>query len=137
MLIQDDSFMTSLQAHGGRATEKVMRTEAGKMGYGGNAAPRYLFYRANAALRSKEDELWLPKWNAFWVYMERLRKVSNFYTYVVGDADGVFKYAFVGMYPAVEVIKVAGRPVCSTDMGHSKHDVFEGMNATGLFQDGK
>jgi hypothetical protein len=136
MLIQDDSFMTSLHAHGGRATEKVMRAEAGKMGYGGNAAPRDLFYRANSALRCKEDELWLTKWNAFWVYMQRLREVSNVYTHVVGTAEGVFKYAFVCMYPAVEVIKVAGRPVCSTDMGHSKHDLFEGMNATGLFQDG-
>jgi hypothetical protein len=136
MLVRDDCFMTSLQAHGGRASEKVMRSEAGKMGYGGDAATRDVFYRANKAIRCAEDALWQPKWKAFALYMKRLREVSNVYTHVVGDAEGTFKYAFVCMYPAVEVIKTTGRPVCSTDMGHSKHDLFEGMNATGLFQDG-
>ena len=47
------------------------------------------------------------------------------------DGQGVFKGVFVLMYPAYAVIKAIGRPVCSTDMGHFKHDVFDGTNATG------
>ena len=47
------------------------------------------------------------------------------------DNNGVFKSAFVVHYAAVDVIKAHGRPVCSTDFGHFKHDYFEGLNATG------
>ncbi len=53
MLVKDDSFIASLQAHGGRASEK--------MGYGGDAATRDVFYRANKAIRGAEEELWEPK----------------------------------------------------------------------------
>ncbi len=48
------------------------------------------------------------------------------------DTNGVFKSAFVVHCAAVEVINSHGRPVCSTDFGHFKHDYFDGLNATGI-----
>ncbi len=36
-------------------------------------------------------------------------------------------------YAAVAVVREHGKPVCSTDFGHFKHDYFDGLNATGLF----
>jgi hypothetical protein len=54
----------------------------------------------------------------------------NLFTKV--DNNGVFKSAFVVHYAAVDAIKAHGRPVCSTDFGHFKHDNFEGLKATGL-----
>ncbi len=48
------------------------------------------------------------------------------------DINGVFKSAFVVHCAAVDVINAHGRPVCSTDFGHFKHDYFDGLNATGL-----
>jgi hypothetical protein len=47
------------------------------------------------------------------------------------DQNGVFKSAFVVHYAAVDVVNAHGRPVCSTDFGHFKHDYFDGLNATG------
>ena len=47
------------------------------------------------------------------------------------DNNGVFKSAFVVHCAAVDVINAHGRPVCSTDFGHFKHDYFDGLNATG------
>ncbi len=51
--------------------------------------------------------------------------------FVQVNNDGVFQAAFVIHLAAVEVIKAYGRPVCSTDMGHFKHDLFDGLNCTG------
>jgi hypothetical protein len=51
------------------------------------------------------------------------------------DNNGVFKSAFVVHYAAVDVVKAHGRPVCSTDFGHFKHDYFDGLNATGSYID--
>ena len=47
------------------------------------------------------------------------------------DAEGVFESAFVVHLAAITVIREYGRPVCSTDMGHFKHDLFDGINCTG------
>ncbi len=51
--------------------------------------------------------------------------------FVQVDNDGVFEAAFVIHLAAIEVIKASGHPVCSTDMGHFKHDLFDGLNCTG------
>jgi hypothetical protein len=53
--------------------------------------------------------------------------------FVQVDIDGVFEAAFVIHLGAIEVLKASGRPVCSTDMGHFKHDLFDGLNCTGTF----
>ncbi len=50
-LLSSESFERSIRAHGGRATEKVLRPEAGKLGFGGDAATADLFWRANARIR--------------------------------------------------------------------------------------
>jgi hypothetical protein len=52
------------------------------------------------------------------------------------EADGMFKSAFVAFRAVHEAIKLNARPVCSTDFGHMKHELFAGLNATGLFQMG-
>ncbi len=43
----------------------------------------------------------------------------------------MFQAAFAINLSAFAVLKVHGRPVCSTDMGHFKHDFFDGLNCTG------
>ncbi len=48
MLYRNPGFVATLIAHGGRATEKVMRAEAAKLGVGGDAASSDVFWRANA-----------------------------------------------------------------------------------------
>ena len=130
-LLSSESFVQSIRAHGGRASEKVLRAEAGKLGFGGDAATPDLFWRANARIRGEENGQSDSKWRAFPLYMQRLAVISNVYARTWLDGQGVFKGVFVLMYPAYAVIKAIGRPVCSTDMGHFKHDVFDGTNATG------
>jgi hypothetical protein len=43
MLLRNPGFVATLFAHGGKATEQVMRAEAAKLGYGGDAASSDLF----------------------------------------------------------------------------------------------
>jgi hypothetical protein len=47
----------------------------------------------------------------------------------VGE-DGIFQSEFAINLSAFAVLKVHGRPVCSTDMGHFKHDFFDGLSCT-------
>ena len=71
MLLRDPGFVTTLQAHGGKATEteRVMRAEAAKLGFGGDAATPDVFWRANASLRSVDNHLWDAKWSALSSYL--------------------------------------------------------------------
>ena len=130
-LLASESFVQSIKAHGGRASEKVLRAEAGKLGFGGDAATADLFWRANRRIRGEENGLSDAKWRAFPLHMQTLADTSNVYCRTWLNGKGVFEGVFMLMYPAFEVIKAIGRPVCSTDMGHFKHDVFDGTNATG------
>jgi hypothetical protein len=132
-LLSSESFVRSIRAHGGRASEKVLRAEAGKLGLGGDAATADLFWRANARIRGEENGQSDNKWRAFPLYMQRLASTSDVFCKTWLDGHGVFKGAFILMYPAYAVIKAIGRPVCSTDMGHFKNDIFEGTNATGSY----
>ena len=40
------------------------------------------------------------------------------------------RYAFIAFGGAAEFLRVAGRPVGSTDFGHHKHVLFDGLNGT-------
>ncbi len=131
MLLRDPGFVTTLQAHGGKATEHVMRAEAAKLGFGGDAATPDVFWRANASLRSIDNHLWDAKWRTLSSYLVQLREGSSCYTHWKTTADNTFKYYFVAFYSVRDVLQTNGRPVCSTDMGHFKHQLFEGMNVTG------
>ena len=74
----------------------------------------------------------LPLYVSFFTSTEVL--VLQIYFNLIGQVDnnGVFKSVFVVHYAAVAVVREHGRPVCSTDFGHFKHDYFDGLNATGL-----
>ena len=69
MLLRDPGFVATLQAHGGKATEHVMRAEAAKLGFGDDAATPDVFWRANASLRSIDNHLWDAKWSALSSYL--------------------------------------------------------------------
>ncbi len=110
------------------------------------------------SVRGSDIGCGVEKWNALYPYLQRLQidgdcftlhkvlplhvssftstKVLVFVIYfnliVQVDSNGVFKSVFVVHYAAVAVVREHGRPVCSTDFGHFKHDYFDGMNATGL-----
>ena len=57
MLLRNPGFVATLVAHGGKATEQVMRAEAAKLGYGGDAASSDVFWRANAKVRDTDKNL--------------------------------------------------------------------------------
>jgi hypothetical protein len=133
MLFNDPGFVSTLVAHGGKATEHVMRAEAGKLGYGGEAASSDVFWRANARVRNMDNNLWEEKWAALPTYLTQLREDSAAYTHWKNNTDNSFSYYFVAFYTVRDVLQLHGRPVSSTDMGHFKHDLFDGMNATGLY----
>ena len=44
------------------------------------------------------------------------------------------RYAFIAFGAAAQFLRVAGRPVGSTDFGHHKHVFFDGLNGTCLGQ---
>jgi hypothetical protein len=48
MLMSDASFSGTVSNHGGKGLVSVLRKEAGKLGYGGNAARSDVFWRVNA-----------------------------------------------------------------------------------------
>ena len=97
-LLSSESFAQSIRAHGGRASEKVLRAEAGKLGFGGDAATADLFWRANARIRGEENGHSDSKWRAFPLYMQRLAAISNVYARTWLDGQGVFKGVFVLMH---------------------------------------
>jgi hypothetical protein len=68
------------------------------------------------------------------MYLMKLKEGSAAYTYWLSNASNTFNKYFVAFYPVRDVLLVQlhGRPVCSTDMGHFKHQLFDGMNATGI-----
>ena len=132
MLLRNPGFVATLVAHGGKATEQVMRAEAAKLGYGGDAASSDVFWRANAKVRDTDKNLWEAKWSALPKYLTKLRECSASYTYWNSNRDRTFKKYFVAFYPVRDVLQLHGRPVCSTDFGHFKHQLFDGMNATGI-----
>jgi hypothetical protein len=131
MLYRNPGFVATLVAHGGRATEKVMRAEAAKLGLGGDAASADVFWRANAGVRNIDNNLWEAKWSALPKYLLTLRDGNAAYTYWNSNSNKTFNKYFVAFYPVRDVLLYHGRPVCSTDMGHFKHQLFDGMNATG------
>jgi hypothetical protein len=130
MLLRNPGFVATLVAHGGKATEQVMRAEAAKLGYGGDAASSDLFWRANAKVWDTDNNLWEAKWSALPKYLTKLREGSASYTYWYTGTVTV-RY-FVAFYPVRDVLQLHGRPVCSTDFGHFKHQLFDSTNATGM-----
>jgi hypothetical protein len=66
------------------------------------------------------------------MYLTKLREGSAAYTYWNSNGNKIFQKYFVAFYPVRDVLQLHGRPVCSTDMGHFKHQLFDGMNATGM-----
>jgi hypothetical protein len=108
-----------------------MRAEAAKLGLGGDAASADVFWRANAGVRNLDNNLWEAKWSALPKYLLTLRDGNAAYTYWNSNSNKTFNKYFVAFYPVRDVLLYHGRPVCSTDMGHFKHQLFDGMNATG------
>jgi len=135
LLTSSASFAASVSAAGGKANKKVLAAEAAKAGLGGVAADSELLWRAQRALRKQANAAWDAQWAELPRYLERLRergaKVALDY-----DDEGTFLRAFVAFTSVYDALKIAGRPVCSTDFGHMKHDFFQGLNATGVFQFG-
>ena len=80
-----------------------------------------------------DNNLWEEKWAALPTYLTQLREDSAAYTHWKNNTDNSFSYYFVAFYTVRDVLQLHGRPVSSTDMGHFKHDLFDGMNATGLY----
>ncbi len=62
MLLGDKAFVATVCNHGGKAPEKVMRAEAAKIGYGGNAATEDVFWRVNKHIRKQSNSWWDVKW---------------------------------------------------------------------------
>jgi hypothetical protein len=62
MLMKDKSFVATVAKFGGRASEKVMRAEASKIGFGGDAASEGVFWRVNAMIRHTGNSCWEEKW---------------------------------------------------------------------------
>ncbi len=48
MLLKDANFSSIVSNHGGKGLVSVLRKEAGKLGLGGDAASRDVFWRVNA-----------------------------------------------------------------------------------------
>jgi hypothetical protein len=132
MLLRNPGFDATLVAHGGKATEQVIRAEVAKLGYGGDAASSDVFWRANAKVRDTDNNLWEAKWSALPKYLTQLREGSASYTYWNSSGNATFGKYFVAFYPVRDVLQLHGRPECSTDFGHFKHQLFDGMNATGM-----
>jgi hypothetical protein len=61
----------------------------------------------------------------------KLQAGNAAYTFLSRNGNNTFNTYFVAFYPVRDVLLHHGRPVCSTDMGHFKHQLFDGMNATG------
>ena len=125
-------FALTVSAHGGKATVKALRAEVEKMGYAATAKPDVL-WRAQRSLRKRLADAWEQQW------AELPRLLAQFesngaYVHLESDESGTFEYAFLCLPAVHRAIKVAGRPVSSTDFGHMKHDMFDGLNATGMFQ---
>jgi hypothetical protein len=55
MLMSDASFSGTVLNHGGKGLVTVLRKEAGKLGYGGNAARSDVFRRVNAKGMAKAN----------------------------------------------------------------------------------
>jgi hypothetical protein len=99
MLYRNPGFVATLVAHGGRATEKVMRAEAAKLGLGGDAASADVFWRANGRVRNLDNNLWEAKWSALPQYPTKLKEGNAAYTFWSRNGNNTFNKYFVAFYP--------------------------------------
>lgn len=133
LLTSDPGFRASVIAHGGKGAAKVMRTEAAKIGLGGDSVNDEILWRAQRIVRREINLSWSSQWGEMGRYFRKMNN-AGIKAAVLCDADQVFDRAFVAFPAVYAAIKVGGRGVCSTDFGHMKHDWFGGLNALGLFQ---
>lgn len=132
-LRENPDFYRTVMAHGGKANMKALRTEAEKMGYAAAAAKDVTLYRAQRYIRKRRNDAWNMQWAELPCLFAKLRS-KGAYAHIENDNEGTFKYAFLCLPAVYRAIKVAGRPISSTDFGHMKHDLFGGLNAVGMFQ---
>lgn len=136
MLKQSPQFRATVQAAGGKAKLPVLRAEGAKHGLGDLAASNAVMYAAQRSIRELANLAWDKQWAELPALLKKLADSGMAFVKLDTDNDEVFQRAFVAYHPVHNAQKVAGRPVCSTDFGHVKHDFFDGLNATGLFQMG-
>ena len=135
LLANDPDFAQSCRANGNKATHKALQDQAPKAGFAASA-DQHTLYRAQRKIRARDNEAWEPQWQELSRYLARLEAADAAYVHVEVDGEDTFRYAFVAFKPMYEALKVHGRPVCSTDFGHFKLDMFGGLNAIGMFQFG-
>ncbi len=92
MLLKEKSFVATVANFGGKAPEKVMRAEAEKLGFGGDAASEAVFWRVNAMVRHNGNSCWEGKWAALQGYLKLLKDEANVFTAVKVTYD--YHYAF-------------------------------------------
>jgi hypothetical protein len=136
MLKRGGNLKATLEAHGNKATMQVMKVEAAKIGLGGSTVQKYTMCRHQRGQRARDNEDYEKQFEELPRWFRRLFKQNSGYCAIATDDEGVFEYAFLTLGPVQDAIKASGRPVCSTDFGHMKHDFFGGLNATGMFQPG-
>ena len=134
MLEREAGFMLSLAAHGWKTSAKVMTSEAGKYGLGGTGISAHVVGRLQRKHRTELNEAYEKQFAELPRYLLNLANKGNAQFKIVSDDDGTLKYAVVAFPAVCEALRVGGRQVASTDFGHMQHDLFGGLNATGLFQ---
>ena len=139
LLANSAGLRAVMAQHGGKAPAKALAAEAARSGLGGNVAvSKAVLYRAQETFRKVYDLAFDKQFAEMPRFLESVCKENPGSYYCIGtDRDGdqtVFRWALLALGFAFDAIMETGRAVCSTDFGHSKHAIFEGVCALGIFQ---
>lgn len=134
MLETSTGFRVSMEAHGFKTSVKVLQKEAAKIGYGGDGVSPHTLFRLQRKHRNNANEAYEKQFQEMPRYLKKLEESGNALVKLSIDDEDVFEYAVVAFPAVCEALRIGGRPVASTDFGHMKHDLFGGLNATGMFQ---
>ncbi len=92
MLLKEKSFVATVANFGGKASEKVMRAEAAKLGYGDDASSEAVFWRVNAMVRQNGNSCWEGKWAALQGYLKLRKDEAHVFTTIKMTYN--YHYAF-------------------------------------------
>lgn len=129
-LLRDPIFRDKVQGMGGRATFKALGSTLG------STADPDVVMAAQRRLREIENQAFDAMFREMPTVLTKLHTINPgmHLQLDVNLNTKAFVCAFVSFGQAAEALRLCGRPVCSTDFGHSKHDLFDGVAAVGVFQ---
>ena len=136
-LLAMPSLRQDIAKHGAKASLKVMKQATQVAGIGTNAVNSTALWRAQRRMRDRDLTYYDEKFAALPGYVQKLREANPGSTIIIEcDKDDKYQRLFVSLKPIADAIRLCGRGICSSDMGHGMHPKMHSVEASSVFKFG-